>query len=148
MAGAGQPQPGVVACRGDANFTRLSALDKDGLIEALKGGGLLRKPTLLNSAQQSTSFTPLPYIVAALEGEFPSPSVPSPERTLDAKVVSVRVLLSLKIMEQLTSHFLYSVSTLRRGRGRRQQRRWKTFRYNKMSMLKKKADQWQIEDSQ
>ena len=147
MAGAGQPQPGVEECRGDANFTRLSASDKDGLIEALEGGGLLRKPTLLNSAQQSTSFTPLPYIVAALEGEFPSPSVPSPQRTLDAKVVSVRVLLPLKIMEQLTSHFLYSVSTLRRGRGRCQQRHWKTFRYNKTSMLKKKANQWQIEDS-
>ena len=68
----------MAECRRDANFTRLSASDKDGLIEALEGGGLLRKPTLLNSAQQSTSFTPLPYIVAALEGVFPSPFVPSP----------------------------------------------------------------------
>ena len=117
MARAGQPQPGVAECRGDANFTRRSASDKDGLIEALKGGGLLRKPTLLNSAQQSTFFTPLPYIVATLDGEFPSPSGPFPQRTLDAKVISVRVLLPLKIMEQLTSHFLYSVSTLKEREG-------------------------------
>ena len=45
---------------GDVSYTSLQAADKDGLSEGLEGGGLFRKSTLLNSAQQSTSFTPLP----------------------------------------------------------------------------------------
>lgn len=122
-SGAGQLSGEV----GTASFMRLWATDKDGL-RAWKEGALLRKPTLLNAAQPTTSFS------SSLSGrEFPSAPIPPLLRTLDAKVVSGRILLQLKIMEQLTSHFLYSItsSTRKKGRERDQGRCWKTFTYNK-----------------
>lgn len=67
---------------------------------------------LLNSAQQSASFTPLPVIVASPDGEFSAASVPSPSENPGGHGgFNNSALLQLKLSEQPTPHFLLSVNT-------------------------------------
>lgn len=80
----GSGPAGLVACGGDAGFTRLHAAGQDGLSEALEGGAFLRKPTLPNSAPQSTSFT-CPLKQWPLQVAFASASVPPLQGMLEPR---------------------------------------------------------------